>query len=143
MDVQVPINYLAVLVAAVASMVLGFVWYGPLFGKPWMKMMGFTQESMSAAKAKGMTTNYILMSLGSLVMAYVLAHALVFAMAYMKVSGWGAGVACGFYNWLGFILPVVMGDQLWGGKPWKLLPITAGYYLVSMVMMGVILAVWM
>lgn len=140
---EVPVNYLAVVVAAVASMVLGFVWYGPLFGKPWMAMMGFTKEGMEAAKTKGMTMNYVLMALGSLVMAFVLSHVLVFAMAYMKVSGWGAGVSTGFWNWLGFILPVVMGDQLWGGKSWKLLPITAGYYLVSMVMMGVILAVWM
>ncbi|MBI3341870.1 DUF1761 domain-containing protein, partial [Candidatus Curtissbacteria bacterium] len=34
------INYMAVVAAAVVNMVLGFLWYGPLFGKPWMKMMG-------------------------------------------------------------------------------------------------------
>lgn len=143
MDVQAPINYLAVLVAAIASIALGMAWYGPLFGKPWMAAMGFTKESIEAAKAKGMTLNYVLMSLGSLVMAYVLAHTGVFATAYMKVSGPMGGAINGFWTWLGFILPVVMGDQLWGGKPWKLLPITAGYYLVSLIMMGVILAAWM
>ncbi len=139
MDVVVPVNYLAVLLAAVASIVIGFLWYGPLFGKPWMRMMGFSQESMDAAK-KGMAKNYALMALGSLVMAYVLSHSLAFASTYMKVSGYGAGFSTGFWTWLGFIAPVVMGDQLWGGKPWKLFPITAGYYLVTLCVMGMILA---
>lgn len=39
---MVPVNYLAILVAAVLSMVLGFLWYGPLFGKEWTKLMGVT-----------------------------------------------------------------------------------------------------
>lgn len=137
-----PLNYAAVLAAAICSVVLGFLWYGPIFGKPWMKLMGFTAADMEKAKAKGMTQNYVLMALGSLVMAYVLSHALVFASTYLKSSGIEAGIMSGFWNWLGFIVPVVMGDQLWGGKSWKLFPITAGYYLVSLCLMGVILATW-
>ena len=135
------INYAAVVGAAVASMVLGFLWYGPLFGKPWMAIMGFTKESMEKAK-KGMGKNYALMTLGSLVMAYVLAHSLIFAATYTKTSGMQAGLMVGFWNWLGFIAPVEMGAQLWGGKPWKLFVINAGYYLVSLCVMGVILALW-
>ncbi len=137
-----PVNFLAVLVAALASMVLGFLWYGPLFGKPWMALMGFSKDSMDKAKAKGMTMNYVLMAVGSLVMAYVLSHVTSFAMAYMQVSGYMAGLSSGFWTWLGFIAPVVMGAQLWEGKPWKLYPITAGYYLVSLMIMGAILASW-
>jgi hypothetical protein len=139
---QPEINYLAVLVAAIASMALGFVWYGPLFGKKWAALMGFTAESMEKAKQQGMAKNYALMTLGSLVMAYVLAHATEFAMDYTDVTGVAGGLMSGFWNWIGFIAPVVMGDQLWGGKSWKLFPITAGYYLVSLLVMGVILAVW-
>jgi hypothetical protein len=142
MQPTVPINYLAVIIAAVASIVLGFIWYGPLFGKKWMALMGFTTADMEKAKAKGMGKTYLLMTLGSVVMAYVLNHSLVFASAYLKAEGANAGIMAGFWNWLGFIAPVVMGDQLWGGKPWKLFPITAGYYLVSLCLMGVILAMW-
>ncbi len=67
---------------------------------------------------------------------------MVFAMAYLKSTGVMAGLQGGFWNWLGFMAPVIMGDQLWGGKPWKLFPITGGYYLVSLCLMGVILATW-
>ena len=47
---EIPINYLAVLAAAVSNMVLGFLWYGPLFGKTWSKLMGWgemTPEKMN------------------------------------------------------------------------------------------------
>lgn len=39
-------NYLAVLGAAFVPMIIGSIWYGPLFGKAWMKEMGFTEETM-------------------------------------------------------------------------------------------------
>lgn len=138
----VPINYWAVLVAAIASMVLGFLWYGPLFGKLWMKLSDMKAEDMSAAKAKGMGKSYFISFVGSLVMSYVLAHALVFASAYMKVSGVTVGLSTGFWNWLGFVAPITMGNVLWYGKSWKLWLLNNGYYLLSLLLMGVILAVW-
>lgn len=136
------INYLAVVVAAVASMVLGFLWYGPVFGKPWMQLMGFTKESIEKMKGKGMGKTYAFMAIGSLVTAFVLAHALTFASAYTETTGVAAGLMVGFWNWLGFVAPVQMGAQLWEGKPWKLFLITSGFYLVSLCVEGVILALW-
>src|SRR3989344_5945336 len=97
---MVPINYLAVVAAAVASMAIGFVWYGPLFGKQWMALMGFTKESMNAAKAKGMSKSYALMTIGSLVMAYVLANGLVFGNSYLNMYGVSAGLQGAFWYWL-------------------------------------------
>jgi len=140
---MVPINYLAVVAAAVASMAIGFVWYGPLFGKQWMALMGFTKESMNAAKAKGMSKSYALMTIGSLVMAYVLANGLVFGNSYLNMYGVSAGLQGAFWYWLGFVAPVLLGLVLWDGKPWKLFFLNAGYYLVSMLAMGAILAGWM
>ena len=136
------INYLAVLVAAIASIVIGFVWYGPLFGKPWMKIMGMSKESMDKTKQKEMMKSYLLMTIGSLVTAYVLAHTTEFAMAYTRTYGVTGGLMSGFWTWLGFMAPLHMHDQLWGGKPWKLFMITAGYSLVNMLVMGMILATW-
>ncbi|MDO8560493.1 MAG: DUF1761 domain-containing protein [bacterium] len=138
----VPINYAAVVVAAVASMAIGFAWYGPLFGKQWMALSGITPEKIATDKKKGMNKLYALAMLGSLVMSYVLAHALVFSSTYMKVSGVMAGVQVGFWNWLGFVVPVTLGSVLWEGKSWKLWLLNNGYYLVTLKVMGVILAVW-
>lgn len=143
MPVVVPVNYLAVLVAAVVNMVLGFLWFGPVFGKQWIKMMNFTQADIEKAKSKGMNKEYALATLGSLVMAYVLSHALVFASTYTQTSGVSAGVMVGFWNWLGFIAPVTLSSVLWEGKSWKLWGLTNAYYVVALIVMGVILAVWM
>ena len=138
----VPINYLAVLAAAIANMVIGSVWYGPLFGKQWLAWSGMTMEKMTETKKKGMGKSYALMFVGSLVMYYVLAHALVFASAYLNAAGPAAGAMAGFWNWLGFIAPVTLGMVLWDGKPWKLWVLTNGYQLVALVVGGVILGIW-
>ena len=57
----IPINYVAVLVAAVANMILGSLWFGPIFGKMWVKASGMTREKMEEAKKKGMAGSYALM----------------------------------------------------------------------------------
>ena len=144
MNVVVPINVWAVLVAAVASMVIGFLWYGPLFGKVWMGMMGWDKKSPAEVESmkKGMTKGYVLTFIGALVMAYVLQHALVFASAYLRSTGVSAGLMVGFWNWLGFIAPVTMGVVLWEGKSWKLWCFNNAYWLVNLLVMGVILALW-
>lgn len=50
------VNYLAVLVAAIASMILGYLWYGPLFGNMWKQLMGFTDKDMKKMKMSPKTS---------------------------------------------------------------------------------------
>src|ERR1051325_5495316 len=135
---MVPINYLAVLVSAIAAFVLGFLWHGLIFGKVWIRLSGFTEAHMAAAKAKGMTGSYILAFVGNLVMAYVLAHAVIFGSAYLNTTGVSMGLSAGFWNWIGFIAPVTLGMVLWQGKPWKLWLLNNGYYLLALLVMGII-----
>lgn len=141
---QVYVNYFAILVAAVANMFLGFVWYGPLFGKQWIALMGWSKEQIESGKEKMKTQmwkTYSIAFLGSLVMGYVLARSLVFFSIYLGIYGISAGVQVGFYSWLGFIAPVTLGTVLWEGKPWKLWFLVNGYYLVSLLIMGTILSI--
>ena len=142
---EVPINYLAVLASGVAAMILGSLWYGPLFGKQWIALMGFDQQTVAEMQAKGMQAmwkNYALMFVGALIMAYVLAHGLVFGNAYLGTGGISGGLQGAFWYWLGFIAPVTLGVILWDGKPWKLWFLNAGYYLALLLVMSVILALW-
>ena len=139
---MVPVNYLAVFGASVVSMILGYLWYGPLLGKPWMKLMGWTKEGMKGMNQSEMMKMYGLQFLGSLFMSFVLAHALIFASAYLNESGISAGLQTGFWNWLGFIAPVTLVSVLWEGKPWKLWLLNNSYYLVSLMSMGVLLSLW-
>ncbi len=141
---DIPINYLAILACGIANMVIGFLWYGPLFGKKWSQLMGggeMTPEKMAEMQKKAMP-GYAVSFVAALVMAYVLAHGLVFGNAYLGMSGVTAGLMGAFWYWLGFVVPVTIGTVMWDGKPWSLWFINAGYYLVAILVMGAILSVW-
>jgi hypothetical protein len=143
---MVPVNYLAVLISAILAMGLGYLWYGKLFRKGWEELMGWTPERVAElqakAKANGMAVQYGIQAIGALLMAFVLAHAIIFAGAYLTLPGISAGLITGFMSWLGFVAPVSLGMVLWDGKPWKLWAINSGYYLVSLLLMGLILGWW-
>lgn len=140
---MVEINYIAVLVAGIVGIALGWAWYGPLFGKQWMALSGTSMpQTMTPEMKRSMNMSYLITFIGSLVMAYVLSHALVFASAYLDTRGVSAGLMAGFWNWLGFVAPVMLGMVLWEGKPWKLYFLNVAYYLVTLLIMGVVLAVW-
>lgn len=138
------INYWAVIGAAIVSFVLGGVWFGPLFGKQWMRTVGITHEQMDKAKEKGMQAmwrSYAIMALGTLVMAFVLAHVIAaFGTAIMSGGIGGLGATAGLWIWIGFVAPVTIGNVLWDGRPWKYWFIVSGYYLVSLVLMGIIIS---
>ena len=137
---MITINYLAVLVAAIGSMILGALWYGPLFGKKWSEMMGWSTMSpeQTAEMKKGATKSYLWMFLGSLVTAYVMAH-VVWAFKAMDFS---TGLQAGFWMWLGFIATTTLGSVLWEGKSMKLWLLNHGYNMLNLCWMGVLLAIW-
>ncbi len=140
---EIPINMWAVLAAGVSNMVIGFLWYGPIFGKPWAALMGFTPEKMETMKKRGgMGKTYFFALLGALVMAFVFAHALIFAEGYLSTRGILSGLVGAFWNWLGFVVPVLAGQIFWEGKPLKLYLINVFYYLVSLLAMSVIFEMW-
>lgn len=134
----VPINYLAVVAAAVASFVLGFLWYGPIFGKQWMVLSGINPDKPQ----KGMMKMMVMSFIGSFLMSYAFAHSLVFANTYLNASGIFAALMGAFWTWLGFIAPVTLSSVLWEGKPWKLWILNNAFYLVSLSVMGTILVFW-
>lgn len=133
---NVEVNYLAVLVAGIVSMVVGFVWYTVLFSKPWIKEMGYTKESMEKARAK-MGKMYVLSFVLSLLMAYVLFHIMTFSGSFYHYPKVMTGLTSAFWIWLGFVMPVQATDVIFGGKPWKLFWINTGYQLASLLGMGV------
>ncbi|MEX0649461.1 MAG: DUF1761 domain-containing protein [Candidatus Andersenbacteria bacterium] len=130
------VNWVAVVVAAVISIVLGFLWYSKvLFGKQWQAEHGWSDSDLKK-KQKDMGPSYGLMIVGSLVAAYVLA----LVVRAFSASTTGNGVSIGFWVWLGFVATTQLGKVLWEGKSWKLFSIDTGYSLVSYALMGAVLA---
>ena len=134
------VNYLAVLVAGIASMVFGMIWYAPaVFGKNWMAWSGLTEQKMAELKARGMGKFYFIAFLGSLVMAYVLAH---FVQVW-NAAGIGGAWKLAFWVWLGFVATVMLGPVLWEGKSVKLYFLNAIYQLLNIFVMALILVYWL
>src|SRR3989442_4612665 len=72
MQPDIHVNYWAILVAVAATMVLGFLWYGPILGKARMKEMGIPARSKPDPKV--MRRGLILILIGSFLTTLVLAH---------------------------------------------------------------------
>lgn len=129
---EISINYVAVLVAAIMNMVVGMLWYGPMFGRMWKGLMGYTDESMKSMK---MTAKQAMVGgfITALLMAYVLAH-FVFIAGVVDIGG---AFQLAFWLWLGFMVPLLASSFLWEGKPMKLFVLNAAQYLVSLFLMAV------
>lgn len=136
----ITINYLAVVLAGFAYMVVGSLWYGPLFGKKWMALMGITPESMKSMKLSPMQA----MAGGlvaALVMAFVLAHdAFVWGQFFgTAVTPTVFALQLAFWIWLGYVATTQIGSVLWENKSWKLFALNASYSLVSLIVMALII----
>ena len=128
-------NWVAIVIAAIAQFIIGWIWYGPLFGKTWMSMMGMSQQSMSR---EGMRKTMTLTFIGSLVTAAVLSM----LVGWMGAKTLSAGIAAGFWAWLGFVATVTLGGVLFAKMSWNLYILNNAYQLISLAVMGAILAKW-
>jgi len=129
------VNWVAIVIAAIAQFIIGWIWYGPLFGKTWLSMMGMSQQSMSR---EGMRKTMTLTFIGSLVTAAVLSM----LVGWMGAKTLSAGIAAGFWAWLGFVATVTLGGVLFAKMSWNLYILNNAYQLVSLAVMGAILAKW-
>ena len=135
------VNLWSVLVAAVATMVVGFLWYSPiLFARPWMVAMGYdpNDKAKVAEMQKGAGLLYGISMLASLLSAFVLGKVI----DGMTINTALYGLKVGFAIWLGFVATVQLTDTLFGKKPTKLFLINTGYQLVCYLAMGAIIGAW-
>lgn len=135
------VNLLAVLVSALATMVVGFVWYSPvLFARPWMVLMGYNPNDKAkiAEMQKSAGPSYMLSLVASLVSAAVLGKIIVIATINSPLYGMKMGLAV----WLGFVTTVQLTNSLFSRQPAKLYAINTGYQLVCFLAMGAILGAW-
>jgi len=135
------VNLWSVLVAAVATMILGFLWYSPLlFPKPWTLAMGYdpNDKAKMDEMRKGAGKLYGITFVASLISAFVLAKII----DVTTVNSALYGMKIGFAVWLGFVTTVQLTSTLFKKRPIKLYWIDTGYQLVCYLVMGAILAKW-
>ncbi len=115
------------------------MWYGPLFGKKFMREMGMDQWTLEkqAAMKKKMVFNYVAQFVASSVMFYVLAG-LIVGFGHTTLGG---GVLAALIMWVGFVVPLKLGDALWGGSM-SLFWMSIGNMLATLLVAGAIIGAW-
>ena len=129
------INWLAVIVAAILSMVVGFVWYSkPVFLIPWLKGIGkeesFTQEANP--------TTFVFAFVSAIIEAIFVS----FLLGTMGSTTLVSGLTAGFMIWLGFVFTTHWVNDLFSRRSFGFTLITSGYHLIMLLIMGALLAVW-
>lgn len=133
---HVDINYLSVIVCAFLSMIVGALWYGPLFGKEWMKLVGKTEEEIS--KDFNPAKTYSLATAAHFFIALIIAYIIDLTNAKTVIDG----LRIALTTWVGFVAAPWYVNFLFERKPVKLLIINSVYNLVLFVLFGIILVYW-
>jgi hypothetical protein len=128
-------DLLPIIAAAIIYFVVGFIWYSPkVFGKKWMDLSGVKCEE----GCKGMYCSFLGAFILAIVIAAVLNHFVHTEPALTALEG----AKVGLIAWLGFGATLPFSAVLWEKRPLSLYFIYAGCLLVSLVLMGALLAVW-
>jgi Protein of unknown function (DUF1761) len=135
------LNWLAILVAGISAMVVGFLWYSPLlFAKAWMREMGYDPNDKARMEEMKKTAGPAYG--GSFVASLLSAFTLALILHGLRVEDLHMGVMLGFHVWLGFVATVQFTGALFTKQSMKLFAINTGYQLVCYLVMAVILTVW-
>ncbi|MCW9708170.1 DUF1761 domain-containing protein [Aliifodinibius sp. 1BSP15-2V2] len=133
------LNFLAILVATLSTFVVGWLWYGPLFGKAWMSAVGVTEEDLEKGN---MTKIFGLSFIFEFIMAFNLAMFLTGSPEAAEQMSAGTGAFYGFLTGFGWIFFALAVNSLYEDKSWKYIFINGGYWTVSFTVMGLIIGAW-
>ncbi|MGH7332076.1 MAG: DUF1761 domain-containing protein [Candidatus Rokuibacteriota bacterium] len=135
----VELDYLAIVVAAAAYFVLGGLWYGLLFARPWMRAMGWAPDrQMTDEEKRRAMPGYVVSLVGALVAVTVLAM----LVDYAGATDWMAGASLGLLAGVAFSLSTSAPSMFFEGRSRTLWMINEAYNLTALVIAGVVLALW-
>ena len=128
------VNWIAVILGGIFNMFLGFLWYGPLFGKIWLSIIGKKEEEIQGESG----LMYVVPLLMSLISALVLA----ILINSMGITSWHAGLAAGAVVYLGIAATSMVTTNVFEeGKAGTVILFTA-YQLIVHMAEGAVFAVW-
>ena len=135
---NVEVNYLAVLLAGLISMPVGFIWYMPkVFGNTWMKGARLKEKDL-----EGGPLPYVLSLIASFVTAYVLAHVTYLSHNFFNNSWLEDSLMTAFWVWLGIAFTRMSVHMLYERKRPVDFAIAHGYEFVTFMLMGLIIGLF-
>jgi len=133
------INFLAVIAATFSTFVVGWLWYGPLFGKAWVDAIDMTEQELQQGN---MAKIFGLAFIFELIMAFNLAMFLTGSPEAAAQVNAGMGAFYGFLTGFGWIFFALAVNSLYEQKSWKYIFVNGGYWSVAFTIMGLIIGAW-
>jgi len=128
------LNYLAIVIAAVANFGVGSIWYSKiLFGDVWMRANGFSEEE---------NENVNMGLLFAKAFVLILISAFILAMFIGPEGTLVTGLMAGFFVGFGWVATSLGVIDLFEQRPTAHFLVNSGYHLVAFMVMGLILGAW-
>lgn len=133
---ELDINWLAVVVATIASMVVAGVWYQDFaFGLPWKRM---TRIDAKRAEKAGNTPMFVVLIVNFFTATSLAAAIAITTTHFDNFSVWLA-LATGLVVWLAFSASTLLTHNMFEQKPLKLTAINNGYQLAMFIIMALVI----
>lgn len=130
---EVSVNYLAIILAALASRVVGYSWYSPsILGKVWQQFIKLPAKSI---KKDTLADNIKAFSL-AIISAYVLYYFVAMFNHYFTTSWLSASLNTSFLIWVGFVLTTHLTKDIFEKRDIRFSGITIGHHLFEFMAMG-------
>ena len=130
------INWLAVLLADVSSMVIGAIWYAkPVFGRRWMRLSGISDADLQKNPALPLIITFVV----SFFTAAVLAGSAAIAQHFYEGNFLLNAVLTSVILWIGFTAARMVTHDLFDRRPSSLSVLNLAHELVTLVVMGLII----
>jgi len=133
------INWLAIIAATLSGFVVGFLWYGPVLGKAWMRESGMTEEKIAEGN---MARTFGLALLFQFVMAFCMAMFFYSDPESAELITAGSGMFYGFLTGFGWVAMAIGVNSLFEQRSFSYIAINGGYWIVVFTLMGLILGAW-
>ena len=135
-DVFAQINWLAVLVAAIAYFAVGAIWYSFLFRNAWIKSSGVNMNDPNAKSGVAgiMFTSFIMMLIASIGLALLIGK--------IDYVNWMTGLKIGLIAGICFCATAISNSYLYEKRPTMLHVVNNLYNIVGCVVAGIIIAIW-
>jgi hypothetical protein len=128
------INYLAVIIAALAAFGLGAVWY-TILSRAWLKAIGKSEADLKAQRGPARAVPFAISIVALLIMAWMLAGLL----GHLNDVNIRGGAISGFFIWIGFVITTMGVNHAFGGAKPMLTLIDGGYWLAVLILMGAVI----
>jgi len=130
------INYMAILLAAVAGYVFGAVYYMTL-GNAWLSALGKTEGDIKGPDGKISPMPFVIAAIAAVAMAFVLAGTIGhLGRGHVNLR---TGIISGAIVWAGFVLTTIWVNHAYQGQNFRLTLIDSGHWLGVLLIQGAIL----